>query len=149
MKLSRYFYVIIFAFFTAHPLFVQAGSSGPTSPNLSLVIEEARSVESRLNGCSGSSKEVLACVQSALSDFGSGLALDNLPLVAPKAAPTVKAAASALKKAKSKTAAFSVVSKARSILLRLSVKKSGEVKQIYKRVAITLARAMSVIKRKA
>lgn len=111
--------------------------------------EEARFAEGSMNNCSGREKEVIECVQKALDDFAAGLTQVDIPVLSPKAAPAIKAAANELKKVKSKAAALSVLNRVRAQMRSLAAKKSGQPQAIYKRVAITLSRAISVIKRKA
>ncbi len=110
--------------------------------------EEARQTELLLRSCSGQQQEVIDCVQSAMEGFGSGLS-QGFPQKAPKVGPIIKDAAAQLKRVKGKTAALSVLSRVRATIRLISVKRKGEAKEIYLRVALTLSRALKVIKRKA
>ncbi len=134
--------VIVMVLYSLSPAY--AGSQA-----IRMTIEEAVFTERGLGDCSGSSQEVIACVQTKLERFGSALENGFIPNWSPKAAPIVKKAARNLKRVKSKAAALSVLNKARSILRGLVVKTKGQTKDIYQRVSITLSKAIKVIQRKS
>lgn len=111
--------------------------------------EEARFAEGTMNACTGQEKEVIECVQKALDGFAGGLTQADIPQLTPKAAPIIQKAANDLKRATSKAAALSVLNRVKATIRGLAAKRSGQPQAIYKRISITLSRALSVIKRKA
>lgn len=110
--------------------------------------EEARIVEQQLTSCTGNEQQIINCVQQAIEDYGVALS-QGFPQKAPKVSGIVKNAAIELKKAKSKASALSVLNRARATLRLVAARRSGEAKEIYQRVALTLSKALRVIKRRA
>jgi hypothetical protein len=94
-------------------------------------------------------RQAVNCVATAIRSFAADCGgCSFIAAVAPRAAPTITAAAKDLSNATTKEAAVSVVNRARSILRGLAATTSGEARRVYSRINRTFDTALSILNSK-
>jgi hypothetical protein len=128
--------------------------AGPASAALEATVSaELRSAraEAKFASCGRQfrGQEAVNCVSTAVGAFAADVgSCGYIAAVAPRAGPTVAAAANEIRGAKTKQAAISVLNRVRSVLGGLAAQSSGEARSVYSRINRAFQTAISVINSK-
>ena len=96
----------------------------------------------------GQSAKLNNCISRELRKMSKKMEFSDIDKVAPRAIPAVRAAASGMRRAKTKRAAIAVLNRARSVLRGLAAKNSGDARKVYNRTQRAFAVALAVVKAK-